>query len=790
MTFCKLPYRLQVYVVAHVLAVAPAGWVFAQLPSPVNPALATTLVLLTALVATWKVELTAFQGRMTPVFSLVCMALLLQGSQTAVACAAVGALVTTVVRSPQGGWRVQLQRQPLHQILFNPAHCGIVCLLASLVFGVTTPMSPPGDLGRIAALSLFTAVYFLCNSAGISLAIALKQGKSPWNIWREHFLWTSPNFFVSALAAAVVWLGFRSVGAWSLAFIAPLYLLYYSYWLYLDRLRQANAKLTEEIAERQRAEATLKQERELLQAVLESVADGIIAYDTAGIPIHLNRAARSLVDADALGTPLSEWPERLGLRYENGPRSGAGSRVELQPTTPGAERRNLELRWPGPDEADRVVLASTQSIPTSPDERLAGVLVLHDISDRRRADLAQYHDRRKNEFLAMLGHELRNPLAPILNAVTVLRRRGANDPQAQRFHEIIERQARHLARLVDDLLDINRITRGTVELRKEDLILRDLVENSVQTSQPHIRGRCHQLTVRLPEERVWLHGDATRLAQVISNLLNNASKYTEPGGRIWLEAKVEGEGERLEIRIRDTGRGIPREMLPQIFDLFTQVDTTIDRSMGGLGIGLTLVKQLIEMHGGMVTAHSDGPGHGAEFTLRLPILRVERSAATDPYFIQCEGAGEVIGDRVTALDRNASRRVLLVEDNRDSAEVMREMLELWGYQVRHAADGEAALTAAAEFAPELVLLDIGLPGLDGYEVARRLQTVPAPAAQTVGRRSSHASCAVAAKPVLVALTGYGGVEDRQRAREAGFDHHLTKPVDPEKLRSLIGALTG
>jgi PAS domain S-box-containing protein len=434
---------------------------------------------------------------------------------------------------------------------------------------------------------------------------------------------------------------------------------------------------------------------------------------------------------------------------------------------------------------------------------------------RQRVDeLAEAH-RRKDEFLAMLAHELRNPLAPALNGVHMLSMLGPSDERLQHHREIVERQIKQVARLVDDLLDVARITHGTIVLRKEWVDVAEIVDNAVETVRPVVDSKGHELSISVPPEPVRLEGDPLRLQQVVVNLLDNAAKYTPPGGRIWLSVEVEGqrdreterqrdgetreqgdgEGERrpgareagggdmgdaslspsllhsvapsqVVIRVRDTGAGIPPQLLPYVFDLFSQGCRSLARSEGGLGIGLTIVKRLVEMHGGSVTACSKGEDQGSEFVVRLPLGKAKG-----------EGLRKDEGGRMK--DEEASfhpssfipqpfKRVLIVEDNVDAAETLSEMVEMWGYEVSVAHNGKRALEAASHQVPHIVLCDLGLPDLDGCEVARRLQ-----------------SLAPAQRPVMVAVTGYGQESDRCRTHEAGFYAHLTKPVDPEEMRELL-----
>jgi signal transduction histidine kinase/ActR/RegA family two-component response regulator len=368
----------------------------------------------------------------------------------------------------------------------------------------------------------------------------------------------------------------------------------------------------------------------------------------------------------------------------------------------------------------------------------------------------QIADRRKDEFLATLAHELRNPLAPILNALHLFRHHKCDDERLQRAGDILERQVQHVVRLVDDLLDVSRISHDRIEFRPEPVEVAFLVEQAVQTSLPLMEEKSHRLHVSLPKEPLWLMADPTRLIQVISNLLNNAAKYTEPGGEITVRATRE-EDEAV-VSVRDNGKGIPPEMLSHIFELFTQVNPSIDRGQGGLGLGLTLVRRLVEMHGGQVEARSNGPGQGSEFRIRLPLITDVANA--NP---------AIEAPEVREPKLQISKRILVVEDNLDGAEMLAEMLKVWGHDVFLAHNGIDGFDSALRHYPDVVLLDIGLPGMDGYEVARRIRQNP-------GLDGA----------LLVAVTGFGQEADRQRSEEAGFDHHFTKPLDIEALHRLIG----
>jgi signal transduction histidine kinase/ActR/RegA family two-component response regulator len=369
---------------------------------------------------------------------------------------------------------------------------------------------------------------------------------------------------------------------------------------------------------------------------------------------------------------------------------------------------------------------------------------------RRRAELA---DRRKDEFLAILAHELRNPLAPIRMTLEILKQPGVDDATHRWAHEVMERQVRQLVRLVDDLLDVSRIARDKIELRNETIDLQTVVERAVETSRGSIESKSHHLTVALPGEVVQLFVDPVRLSQVIANLLNNAAKYTPSGGQIWLEVVMAGQ--TVEIRVRDTGIGIAREMLSDVFDLFRQAPSS-QGGQGGLGIGLTLVKRLTELMGGSVEAHSAGLGHGSEFVVRLPL--------------EC-GEQKPVAQRQTlaqAPPADFKRRIFVIDDNVDAAQTLTELLRLEGHEVSTFHDARAALAAVESAAPEVVLLDLGMPEMDGFELARRLRELPA---------TAHS--------LLIAVTGWGQPADRARSSAAGINHHLVKPVDADTLRQLV-----
>jgi signal transduction histidine kinase len=412
-------------------------------------------------------------------------------------------------------------------------------------------------------------------------------------------------------------------------------------------------------------------------------------------------------------------------------------------------RWHLSRARPVRDEAGRV----TRWFGTNTDvtERLAMEAALREA------------DRRKDEFLATLAHELRNPLAPIRNALHLIALAGDDRAAVAETRGLMERQLAQMVRLIDDLLDLSRITRGTLELRKAPVELAAVVRAAVETSEPLVAAAGHELTVELPPGPWTIDADAVRLAQVFANLLNNAARYTPAGGRIRVTAaRAAGRSPAgdVVVTVSDTGLGIPTAMLTRVFDMFTQVDRAPERTQGGLGIGLTLVKRLVELHGGTVEARSDGPDRGSVFVVRLPLAKADsgsRGAGSD---------GELSG--TAPRPAPALKKVLVADDNRDAADSLGALLRVMGGEARVVYDGLAAVAAAAEFRPALALLDLGMPGLSGHDAARRIRQQP-------GGRDL----------LLVALTGWGQEEDHRRSREAGFDLHLVKPVDPAVLRSLL-----
>ena len=461
-------------------------------------------------------------------------------------------------------------------------------------------------------------------------------------------------------------------------------------------------------------------------------------------------------EEEVVGRPLLEaLPELVGQPFKD----YLDSVLTTGKTWIGkAVPAHLDRRGDG--EAETVYFNFVYAPLRDVDGRIEGVLVIaFDVTDeinaRNEKDTlraaAESANRTKDEFLAILGHELRNPLSPILTALHVMDLRGDQDGLQER--QIIDRQVRHLMRLVDDLLDISRIAQGKVDLRRDVVELADLVNAALETTQPIIEQRQQQLVVDVPAAGLMVNGDTTRLTQVISNVVSNAAKYTPPGGRILIGGKRNGED--VELRIKDNGTGISREMLPRIFDLFIQERQALDRAGGGLGLGLSIVRSLVELHGGTVRALSDGPGKGSEIVITLPREKSNESKArTRP--------AAAIGKPASA-----GRRILVVDDHADSAAMTAAALSLAGYESRVAHDGATALELAQSFRPDIALLDLGLPVMDGYQLAEQFQTT------------------LAQPPRLVAMTGYGQVADRDRTTAAGFAAHVVKPVDFDRLAAVL-----
>jgi PAS domain S-box-containing protein len=517
-----------------------------------------------------------------------------------------------------------------------------------------------------------------------------------------------------------------------------------------------------DVTARRQAEAARRTADEQFRVLVASVVDyAIFRTDPAGRVTSWNEGVRRVLgfrEAEFIGFDC----RRLFV-----PEDVTAGVPEREMTQAAARGSASDDRWMVRKDWSRFFASGTTSAVRDDNGELLGFTkVMRDVTDQKRAEVAMREaDRRKDEFLAMLGHELRNPLAPIRNALFLMKLRGTKDAgDMERLRGMMDRQITHISRLVDDLLDVSRITQGKFELRTESVDLREILGNAIEGARPFLDDRGHSLDLILPDHAVILQADPARLEQVFANLLHNSAKYTEPGGRVTLRAVVRRDQDeptspsQVEVTVADSGIGIRPDQFDRIFDMFTQGDRISGRLKEGLGLGLTLVKTLVEMHGGSVGVTSDGPGCGSRFTVCLP---VSQGANANP-------------SRTPMPERAARRRrVLVVDDNQDAADSLRMILEMRdGHEVCVAYDGAAGLAAAREFGPDLALLDIGLPkGMDGYELAQRIRSVPG-----------------LERTALVALTGYGRSEDRKRSAESGFTAHLVKPVDPQVLGELLAQL--
>jgi PAS domain S-box-containing protein len=505
------------------------------------------------------------------------------------------------------------------------------------------------------------------------------------------------------------------------------------------------------------AQHDLEESRNRYAELYDLAPIGYLTLNRYGRVLDVNLTGAALLGDSregVLSRPLTTWLE---------PQQSTGFHRHLEEVLTSGERRTVELRLREVPSGCHVV--RLESVPAvdvrerRPDRIWSA---LSDVTERVRMEDRLRHqaerlaaaNQRKNEFLAMLGHELRNPLAPIRNVAALIRLRAGADAGLRAAGETVERQVEHMRRLIEDLLDVSRIVRGKVHMQTEPLDLAEVARQAVEAMREEAEEAGRQLTVTLPAEPMSVEGDPVRLTQVVCNLLGNAAKFTNPGGHIEL-ALARADGEAV-LRVRDDGIGMPEQLLPRVFELFAQADHSLARPRGGLGLGLTLVHSLVRMHGGRVEALSEGPGKGSELTVHLPLL-VE---STRPR----PGASSPSG---MPRSETRAREVLVVDDNPDVADSLGVLLEAMGYGVTLATDGEAALELARSAHPDVVLLDIGMPGMDGYEVARRL-------------RRQHPDLR------LVALTGYGLDEDRRRARAAGFDFFIVKPADPETLEAVLG----
>ncbi|HEX7034302.1 MAG TPA: PAS domain S-box protein [Pseudomonadales bacterium] len=517
------------------------------------------------------------------------------------------------------------------------------------------------------------------------------------------------------------------------------------------------AGVAEDVTERRLAENRLRESEERYRRLTELLPVAVYTCEApSGAITYFNGNAVELWGrTPALNDPAERFCGSVKLFTPDGTLLPHDRSPMAEALGEGRSFRNREVVIERPDGSRITAIMNIEPIRDAAGRVVAAINAGLDVTALKRAEeRLKEADRRKDEFLATLSHELRNPLAPLRHALEIVKRSPNDDVMLRDARDAMERQVGQMARLIDDLLDVSRITHDKLTLRRERISLAEVVHQAVETTRPAIETPRHALTVRLPEEPVWLQADPVRLAQVLGNLLSNAAKYMAPGGCVTLRA--ERQRDEVEITVRDQGEGIPADQLEQIFEMFAQADCSLDRSRGGLGIGLTLVKRLVEMHGGSVRAESDGPGTGSTFVVRLPTVgAAPRAAEPEAPPARRAGAG-------------ASHRVLVVDDNRDSAASLATLLRLTGHATETAFDGAEAIEAAARFRPSVILLDLGLPRLSGYEVCREIR-----------RRAWGRDIA------MIAVTGWGQEQDRQRSREAGFDEHLVKPVDLAAIENLL-----
>ncbi|HVF36004.1 MAG TPA: PAS domain S-box protein, partial [Candidatus Saccharimonadia bacterium] len=511
------------------------------------------------------------------------------------------------------------------------------------------------------------------------------------------------------------------------------------------------AKVTRDLTERREHEVALRQSEERMRLVIEGVKDyAIFMLDPDGVILTWNTGAaliKGYTASEVIGTNFARfYPPDAAARKEPEIELATAKRIGRAETEGWRVRKDGLYFW-----ANVIITALY-----GPDGTLRGYAkVTRDMTERKRVERLEEDAQRMNAFLAMLAHELRNPLAPIRNAANLLARMDADKSRTDWAAGVIERQVSHLSRLVDDLLDVSRITQGKIVIEKDVVELADVAARAAEATRPYIDARGHTLVLDVSPPHALVEGDLVRLVQVVSNLLHNAAKFTPDGGRI--ELSVTG-GERAQIRVRDNGEGIASDLLPRVFDVFAQGESGIERARGGLGLGLTIARQIIELHGGTIRARSAGPGQGSEFSVVLPSIADSKARGSD-------------GSKRTARE-SSGLRVLVVDDNVDSAVSLRLLLELSGYEAEVAHDGIEALERARTMVPDVVLLDIGLPKMNGYDVAREMRGDPTLA-------GVH----------LIAVTGYGQEEDRRLAREAGIEDHLVKPIDADLLFARLAALS-
>jgi len=511
------------------------------------------------------------------------------------------------------------------------------------------------------------------------------------------------------------------------------------------------SKITRDLTERVRHENRLRESEERFRLLVESVVDyAIVTLDEEGMVTSWNSGAERInryKSADIVGRHFSRLYPPEDIRANKPWQQLATARERGR-----VNEESWRLRSDGTQYWANNVIAA---LPESDTRRRAYYMVTQDLSQRRHAETLADTAQRMHEFIAMLAHELRNPLAPIRNAVALMARREVKDPLVEAMRQTIDRQSQNLTRIVDELLDVNRVARGQFTIERQAIDLRDVLARAVETSRPLIDTHSHRLHISIADQPIDCHGDPMRLTQVVVNILNNAAKYTPDGGDIWLSAVRQGSG--VEVRVRDNGRGIERDMMDRVFDLFMQVDPNSGSALGGLGVGLALVRRIVELHGGSVQAASDGLGKGSEFIVRLPLaLRATEGQPADQEPPQ------------EAAPR--PWRVLVIDDNVDAANSLCLLLQAMGHTVRAVYDGPSGIAMAQEFMPEVVMLDIGMPVMSGYDVARALR-------------------ASSSRFVIVAVTGWGHEAAKRQSREAGFDHHLVKPVSEAQLAGVLASIT-
>ncbi|MBA3459557.1 MAG: response regulator [Deltaproteobacteria bacterium] len=542
--------------------------------------------------------------------------------------------------------------------------------------------------------------------------------------------------------------------------IVPVYLSAMASW---DNDHQLTCVIATDLSEQKRTREMLAAER-LTAEIVDQAAEGIVVCDLNGIVVRASQPAQRVTGKNPL---LRPFVEAFPLQTIDDPRA---SRTLLDLALSGATAKGREVGLLRDEDEPLVLLVSAGPVLGSQGEPLGCVISFVDVTQAKRAAEerqrllvsatqarveAEAANRAKDEFLAMLGHELRNPLAPILTALELMKKRS--DQGCLRERDVIERQVKHVVMLVNDLLDVSRIAQGKVELHRKPVKIADVIAKAIEACSPILEERRHELEVEI-EPGLVIDGDEARLCQVISNLLTNAAKYTDRNGQIHVEAMRVGD--EVVIIVGDSGMGIAPDLLPTLFERFVQGTRTIDRSEGGLGLGLSIVQSLVALHGGTVSVRSEGIGRGSEFEVRFPAL--------DAAALELSVRGPVEVELVPA----GGRKVLIVDDNTDAAEMLAEALAAMGHETRVAFDGPSGLDAAAGFVPDIAFLDIGLPAMDGYELARKMRSeLAAPSLR------------------LVALTGYGQDSDRQRSAEAGFDSHMVKPIDISAVASTIKRLT-